>query len=119
MLVHVVLSLLVLIADRFVIYPAYTSPVAKIPNAHTLSSLTSLWILWKRFRGREIQTVDEAFKKNGPVVRLGPNELSVNMIDGGIRSIQGGGFEKTEWYDFFMNHGSDAFFLVIIRCPFF
>ena len=47
------------------------------------------------------------------MVRLGPNELSVNMIDGGIRAIHGGGFEKTEWYDFFMDHGSYTFSFVI------
>ena len=108
MLLHVLLAL---IAYRFIIYPVYLSPLAKIPNAHFLSPLTSLWIHWRRFRGQEIQTVDEAFQQKGPVVRLGPNELSVNMIDGGIRTIHGGGFEKTEWYDFFMNHGSDTFSL--------
>ena len=49
--------------------------------------------------------VYEALRSKGPVVRLGPNELLVNIVDGGIRTVHGGGFEKTQWYEFFMNHG--------------
>ena len=109
MLLYMVYSLLAVIAYKFIIYPAYLSPLSKIPNAHILSPWISLWIHWRRFWGQEIQTTDEAFQKHGPAARLGPNELSVNMIDGGIRSIHGGWFEKMEWYDYFMNHGSETF----------
>ena len=38
-----------------------------------------------------------AHNKLGPVIRLGPNELSVASLDG-LRKIYLGGFEKTEWY---------------------
>ena len=50
--------------------------------------------------------MNEAFQKRGPVVRLGHSELSVNIVDGSIRTVHGGGFAKTEWYSFFMNNGS-------------
>ena len=109
MLIQALFSLLALIFYRFIIYPAFLSPLASIPNAHLLSPVTSLWMHWRRYWGQEINTVNEAFRKNGPVIRLGPNELSVNTIDGGIRTVHGGGFAKTEWYDFFMNHGSVSF----------
>lgn len=95
---------------RLVIYPMYFSPLAKVPPAHFLSPLTSLWINWKRFNNQGVPTVYKAFQEKGPVIRLGPNELSVNIIDGGIRTVYGGGFAKTQWYEFFINHGSVRFF---------
>lgn len=36
------------------------------------------------------------------MVRLAPNELSVNLVDGGIRTIYSGSFPKPYWYDFFI-----------------
>ena len=106
MFMLILLLLLFLILYKSIIYPTCLSPLANVPNAHFLSPITSLWILWRRYRGQEIHTVNEAFQRKGPVVRLGPNELSVNIVDGGIRTVHGGGFAKTEWYDFFMNSGS-------------
>ena len=106
MLVHLLCLLLSLSIYWFIIHPVYLSPLAEVPNAHPLSPLTSLWMHWRRFRGQEIRTVNRAFQLKGPVVRLGPNELAVNIIDGGVSTVHGGGFEKTPWYDFFMNHGS-------------
>ena len=46
-----------------------------------------------------------AHQKHGPIIRLGPNEISVNQVDGGIRTVYGGGFEKGEWYRIFDNYG--------------
>ena len=33
----------------------------------------------------------------GPMVRLGPNEIGVNYVDGGVRTIYPGCFEKYRW----------------------
>lgn len=49
MIIHILFSLCGLIIYRFIIYPAYQSPLAKIPSAHTLAPLTPLWIHWRRF----------------------------------------------------------------------
>ena len=103
---HILSVLLALVVYRLVIYPVYICPLAKIPNANIFSPLTPLWIHWKRFWEQEIQAVSTAHRKYGSIVRLGPNELSVNIIDGGVRTVHGGNFDKTEWYGFFMNHGS-------------
>lgn len=47
-----------------------------------------------------------AHQKYGSIVRLGPNELSVNCVDNGIKTIYGGGFEKSHWYtNLFLNYG--------------
>lgn len=93
---------------RFVVYPLFFSPLIRIPCAHPLAAVTSLWMDWRRFTGREVETTWEAFGKHGPYVRLGPNEIAVNTILGGVATAHGHGFEnldKTSWYDFFINHG--------------
>ncbi|MCJ1342656.1 hypothetical protein MMC31_000843 [Peltigera leucophlebia] len=52
--------------------------------------------------------------KYGSIVRLGPNELSVNCVDNGIRTIYGGGFEKSHWYtNLFLNYGERNMFSMI------
>ncbi|THX71840.1 cytochrome P450 [Aureobasidium pullulans] len=83
---------------RYFILPAFVSPLSKIPAAHPTSSLSPAWILWTRWRGRENATVLAAHERLGPLVRLGPNEISVNCVNGGIRTVYTGGFEKGEWY---------------------
>jgi hypothetical protein len=98
--------LLALIAIyKLLIYPALISPLSRVPNAHWSASFSSAWILWVRFTNRENRERHGAHLGNGPVVRLGPNEISVNCVDGGIRSVYGGGFEKGDWYSIFDNYG--------------
>lgn len=72
---------------RYVILPVFVSPLSKIPAAHPTSSLSPAWILWTRWRGRENATVLAAHERLGPLVRLGPNEISVNCVNGGIRTV--------------------------------
>ena len=83
---------------KFVIYPTFISPLSKIPNAHFTAPIAPAWILWKRFRMKGNQTIHEAHCRCGPIVRLGPSELSINCVDGGIRTVYAGGFEKHDWY---------------------
>lgn len=92
----------------YVVDRCYVSPLARIPNAHPFSPLTQLWMDWRRYSGREIQTTSEAFQMKGPVVRLGPNEVAVNSIAYGVGTAHGHGLDnldKTPWYNFFVNHG--------------
>ncbi|OAX85099.1 hypothetical protein ACJ72_00512 [Emergomyces africanus] len=44
------------------------------------------------------RTIHKAHQKYGPIVRLGPSEISINCVDGGIRTVYTGGFEKHDWY---------------------
>lgn len=58
-----------------------------------------------RCRWKENQVIHAAHQKHGPIVRLGPNEVSVNCVDGGIRTVYGGGFDKAEYYsNLFLNY---------------
>ena len=72
---------------RFLAYPLILSPLSKIPPAHPSAAVSPLWILWIRKTGRENATVYKAHQRHGALVRLGPNEISVNCVDGGIRTV--------------------------------
>jgi len=53
----------------------------------------------------ENRTVQDAHKRLGEVIRIGPSEISVNCVDDGIKIIYGRGFEKIPIYSFFENYG--------------
>lgn len=89
---------------KFIIYPAFISPLSKIPNAHWTTPFFPAWILLTRARCRENASVHAAHVKFGPVVRLGPSELSVNDLNG-VKTVYGGGFDKGQWYSIFDNYG--------------
>jgi hypothetical protein len=90
---------------KFLIFPIVLSPLSKIPAAHPVARVSSLWILWVRYRCLEVSTIHALHERLGPVVLLGPNELSVNSLKGGILTVYSGGFEKGDWYDLFANYG--------------
>ncbi|KAE8550858.1 hypothetical protein TMatcc_008921 [Talaromyces marneffei ATCC 18224] len=93
-----ILGALSVLIYKYILYPAFLSPLARIPNAHFTSPISSAWITWRRFIATNNRTIQAAHEKLGPIVRLGPNELSINCVDGGIKTVYGGGFEKHEWY---------------------
>lgn len=91
---------------KFIIYPAFLSPLAKIPNAHFSSGFSPVWILWKRYTSAENRTIHDAHQKKGPIVRLGPNDISINCVEAGVKTVYSGGFEKPNWYpNVFFNFG--------------
>ncbi|KAI0002623.1 cytochrome P450 3A12 [Xylariaceae sp. FL0662B] len=94
---------------RYVLYPVFLSPLSKIPEAHWSCSFSPAWVLWTRFTSRENRTLYAAHRRHGPIVRLGPNELSVNNIEA-VKTIYQGGFDKHEWYSLFDNYGVPCMF---------
>lgn len=91
------------------IYKYIQNPLRKIPAAHPLAHFTSLWIDSVRWRSIENATLKAAHAHLGPIICLGPSEISVNCVKGGIREVYAGGFEKGNgkynWYGFFANYG--------------
>lgn len=83
----------------YIVYPTCISPLRSIPAAHPTAPFSSFWILFTRYTSRENQTIHNAHLKHGPVVRLGPNEVAVNTIARGVKTIYSGNFEKHRWYD--------------------
>ncbi|PHH59782.1 hypothetical protein CDD81_2586 [Ophiocordyceps australis] len=93
--------LLVALLFRLFVWRVLTSPLRRVPCAHWSCSVSSAWILWTRYRGRELAVVTAKHRQLGPIVRLGPADLSISCYDDGIRTIYNGGFEKPGYYDFF------------------
>jgi hypothetical protein len=91
---------------KYCLYPAFISPLAKIPNAHWTSSFAPCWILWKRFCGRELPSAYDAHQRLGPIVRVGPKDLSISCYSEGVRKVYGSGFDKPGYYDFFRYYES-------------
>lgn len=79
--------LILYIVYRYVVHPLVVSPLSRVPNAHPTAPFSSAWILWSRYVGKENVTVYNAHKRLGPMIRLGPNEISLNCVDGGIRTV--------------------------------
>jgi hypothetical protein len=102
----VVAAVVVFLFFQYIIRPAFFSPLSQIPNAHWSAPFSRLWILWIRFVHRENRTLHHAHRRLGPVIRVGPNELSINDLDS-VRTVYQGGFEKPVWYSVFDNYGYD------------
>jgi len=77
-----------------------------VPDAHITATFSRFWILYIRYTGRENRTIHAAHARLGPIIRLAPNEISVVSIDGGVRTVYGGGFAKHRWYDQMRNFGN-------------
>ena len=98
-------------AYQFLIYPIFISPLSKIPSAHWSAPFSPLWILNLRRCQKDTFAIHSAHERLGPIVRIAPNEVSVNSVDGGIRTIYSGGFEKGDWYkNIFSNYGIQPMF---------
>ncbi|KAI9675508.1 MAG: hypothetical protein M1829_003312 [Trizodia sp. TS-e1964] len=89
---------------KYLLYPALLSPLSRIPNAHPTAPISSLWITWQRLHQHESRAIHAAHLAHGPIVRVGPRELSINDLDS-LRTVYAGGFEKGPWYAFFDNYG--------------
>ncbi|KAF5858429.1 hypothetical protein ETB97_004367 [Aspergillus alliaceus] len=95
--------LLAVILYKYLIYPYYLSPLSNVPNAHFTSPISTRWIERQRNAGKEVLTLYDLHQTLGPVVRLGPDELSVNSLSG-LKTIYTGAFEKHSFYsDVFVN----------------
>lgn len=82
------------------------SPLSKIPGPW-YTRFTSLWIKYQEFTGSRRPWVHCCHQKYGPVVRLGPNEVSFMGLDAvkEIYTSGGSGYDKTEYYDLFRQFG--------------
>ena len=81
------------------------SPLNAIPNAHFTAPVSRLWLLWTKATGKEFSACLEAHRQLGPVIRIGPNELSINCIKDGVQTVYGGNWDKSSMYDVFKYFG--------------
>lgn len=89
---------------KLLLYPALFSPLSRLPQPHWSCSVSSAWILWLRYSGRENRTLHEVHHKYGPIVRIAPAEVSINSVEA-VETVYQGGFDKHSWYSVFNNYG--------------
>ncbi|KAK5168301.1 uncharacterized protein LTR77_006870 [Saxophila tyrrhenica] len=99
-------ALLCVLIYNYILNPAFFSPLSKLPTAHPLCSITAKWFDRQLSLRKELTTLLVAHQNNGPVVRLGPQEVSVVSLEG-LRAIYTAGLEKHPWYStYFANYGT-------------
>lgn len=91
------LALITIIVYKYVIGPTLFSPLAKLPTVHPLCSITSSWFSRQSEKQRELKTLYAAHQKHGPIIRIGPSEVSVVSREG-LRKVYTAGLEKTAFY---------------------
>ncbi|KAK5451558.1 hypothetical protein LTS15_007818 [Exophiala xenobiotica] len=114
-----VTALTLLSLYKFIIHPLFFHPLRHIPPAHpSIPIFGDLWITYQRYCERNNAVTYAAHLKYGDVVRMGSNELSINCVDNGIRTIYTGGWEKHAWYpQRFGSYGVMNMFSTIHHAP--
>ncbi|KAE8353462.1 cytochrome P450 [Aspergillus coremiiformis] len=81
----------------YLIFPVVISPLSKLPNAHFTSRFSNIWIRWQRYRNRENRVIHQTHKDHGPIVRMGPTEVSVNC-PAALKVVYSDACDRDEWY---------------------
>ncbi|GIZ45119.1 hypothetical protein CKM354_000830200 [Cercospora kikuchii] len=104
-------ALLLTLFYKYIVHPTFLSPLSRIPNAHWSSPISSLYILSHRLAQTDTPHIHHLHTLYGPVIRLAPSEISVNCVDGGLRTVYLKGMEKGTWYkNVFSNYGVEPMF---------
>ena len=106
-----------LLLYKYILHPLFLSPLSRIPSAYFTSHIIPLQAWPKQHTGPNTRAVFAAHQKHGPVVRLGPNEISC-VTPTALRVIYTGGFEKEKFYeDGFVNYGIPPMFAKLASKP--
>jgi cytochrome P450 len=94
----------ILIVSLWIIYQRLLSPLSKIPGPFS-ASLSRLWMIQHSRAGNMNRTMIDLHGRYGPLVRTGPNEVSVADL-AAIKKIYGAGtkFRKSDWYSVWQGH---------------
>ena len=94
----------------------FRSPLLQIPGPRH-SAFTGIWLMVQEFAGNRRPYIHELHKRYGPVVRLGPNEISFTSADAVKEIYAGGGsgYDKTELYTMFMQFGARTMFSSLLK----
>jgi hypothetical protein len=89
------------------IYKALFSPLSKIPGPKD-NLFSDTYLMVQEFTSKRREYIHELHKRYGPVVRLGPNEVSFTSLEAlkEIYSSGGSGYDKTEFYTLFKQFGT-------------
>jgi cytochrome P450 len=104
-LLVVIVVLALLLIGRHTIYPALISPLAQVRSAHPLCALTQQWLDHQMKAHRPWSAIREAHSKLGPLVRIGPREVSVASIEG-LQKVYTAGLDRDPSYALFKSYGT-------------
>ena len=103
--IPVLLSLPILLVTGFYIARYFLDPLflRDIPGP-PLAIITPSWLTYYARRGIRYLAVDKAHKRYGPVIRIAPNHVSIN-IPSAIPEVYGfkNGLLKSDFYDAFIS----------------
>jgi hypothetical protein len=107
-------TLVIAIVNNYIIYPFYTSPLANVPGPK-LNAMTKWRQVYADFTKKRTLYIHSLHQKYGPVVRIGPNELSFTGEEP-MKVIYGAGtnFYKPQFYDLFIAYVSQLYILTIL-----
>ncbi|KAF2486989.1 cytochrome P450 [Neohortaea acidophila] len=88
------------------------SPLNAAKDAHWSVKFTAAWVWWKTVNEVDAQAIHDAHVRLGPVVRVGPHEISVNDVDGGLKPIYEGRLPKTDLYQLAVAFGEPPMFAI-------
>ncbi|VUC37124.1 unnamed protein product [Clonostachys rosea] len=101
----------ILFLYKLVIYPAFVSPLSKIPAPHWSCHIAPFWLWWAKYFHHENHLVHENHLAKGEALRLSPGLLSLNGFERALKPVYLGGFPKTEFYfRGFAIYGTDNIF---------
>lgn len=110
-LIVVTLIVAALVIFEYVfLHPLYLNPLGRIPGPK-LYALTRWRLAYEDWKGTRTRTIHQLHLKHGPVVRVGPNEVSFNSLTA-LRTIYGPGsrFGRTTFYRMFDAYGEQNLF---------
>ncbi|KAJ6139569.1 Cytochrome P450 E-class group I [Penicillium samsonianum] len=86
------------------------SPLARIPGPKTFA-LTKFKLAYEDYKGTRTRKINALHQQYGPVVRIGPSEVTFNSTSA-LRAIYGAGsgFERTGFYHMFEAYGRKNMF---------
>ncbi|KIW06594.1 uncharacterized protein PV09_02310 [Verruconis gallopava] len=95
---------------KFLILPLFLCPLSRIPGPK-IYALTKWRLAYEDWKGTRTRTILRLHQKHGPVVRVGPQEVSFSSLSA-LRTIYGAGsgFERTSFYDMFDVYGTKNLF---------
>jgi cytochrome P450 len=90
--------------SAYIVYQRFFHPLSSVPGPFW-ASLTRLWITKHSWDGDMHRTMIALHERHGPIVRNGPNEVSIADLSA-IKTIYGAGtkFRKSDWYSVWQGH---------------
>lgn len=97
-----IVTFIVILLTIYIFYQHFWHPLARYPGPF-LASLTDIWQVQEWLSGKQPYHLTELHAKYGPIVRYGPDKLSVTCKDA-VQTVYVRGHKtmpKTEYYEAF------------------